>query len=35
MVLYPKSRHGFTDPLLIKHRALTMLQFIEETLLDR
>jgi dipeptidyl-peptidase 4 len=33
MVLYPKSRHGFTDPLLIKHRALTMLQFIEETLL--
>ena len=35
MVLYPKSRHGFTDPLLIKHRALTMLQFIEETLLGR
>jgi dipeptidyl-peptidase-4 len=34
-VLYPKSRHGFTDPLLIKHRARTMLAFIEETLLGR
>ncbi|MCM2257427.1 MAG: S9 family peptidase [Vicinamibacteria bacterium] len=33
MMLYPKSRHGVTDPRLAKHLRETMLAFIEATLL--
>jgi dipeptidyl-peptidase-4 len=33
MMFYPKSRHGVTDPALVKHLRQTMLQFVEETLL--
>jgi dipeptidyl-peptidase-4 len=33
MMLYPKSRHGVTEPALVKHLRQTMLDFIEETLL--
>ncbi|HEV8113079.1 MAG TPA: S9 family peptidase [Planctomycetota bacterium] len=33
MMLYPKSRHGVGDPVLVKHLQSTMLDFIEETLL--
>lgn len=33
MMLYPKSRHAVTDPALVKHLRMTMLEFIEETLL--
>jgi dipeptidyl aminopeptidase/acylaminoacyl peptidase len=32
-MLYPKSRHGVTDPALNKHMRAMMLAFIEETLL--
>ena len=32
MMLYPKSRHGVSDPALVKHLQSTMLEFIEETL---
>ncbi|HET8647107.1 MAG TPA: prolyl oligopeptidase family serine peptidase, partial [Vicinamibacteria bacterium] len=33
LMLYPKSRHGITDPALLKHLRATMLEFVEETLL--
>jgi dipeptidyl-peptidase 4 len=33
LMLYPKSRHGVTDPHQVKHLRLSMLEFIEETLL--
>jgi dipeptidyl-peptidase-4 len=33
LMLYPKSRHGVTDPPLVKHLRATMLDFIEQTLL--
>jgi dipeptidyl-peptidase-4 len=33
LMVYPKSRHGVTEPLLVKHLRQTMLAFIEETLL--
>lgn len=33
MMLYAKSRHGVTDPLLSKHLRMTMLGFIERNLL--
>ncbi|HEX3252508.1 MAG TPA: prolyl oligopeptidase family serine peptidase, partial [Pyrinomonadaceae bacterium] len=32
LMLYPKSRHGVTDPLLVKHLRQTMLDFIVENL---
>ena len=32
-MLYQKSRHGVTDPLLVKHMRQTMLDFTLETLL--
>jgi dipeptidyl aminopeptidase/acylaminoacyl peptidase len=28
LMLYPKSRHGVTDPLLAKHMRMTMTEFI-------
>jgi len=34
MMLYPKSRHGVTDPALVKHLRATMLEFTEQTLLQ-
>lgn len=34
MMVYPRSRHTFTEPLLIRHLHATMLEFIEETLLQ-
>jgi len=33
MMLYPKSRHAVADAALVRHLRLTMLSFIEETLL--
>jgi dipeptidyl-peptidase-4 len=35
MMLYPRSRHGVTDPALLKHLRETMLAFVEETLLAK
>jgi dipeptidyl-peptidase-4 len=35
MMVYPKSRHGVTDPALVKHLRATMLAFVEETLLGQ
>jgi dipeptidyl-peptidase 4 len=32
LMLYPKSRHGVTDPLLLKHMRQTMADFIVENL---
>lgn len=32
LMLYPKSRHGVTDPALVKHMRETMLRFIVENL---
>jgi dipeptidyl-peptidase-4 len=32
LMLYPKSRHGVTDPLLVKHMRQTMLDFTLRTL---
>ena len=32
LMLYPKSRHGVTDPLLLKHMRQMMLEFIVENL---
>jgi len=32
LMLYPKSRHGITDPLLVKHLRSTMLSFVLEHL---
>jgi len=34
MMLFPKSRHGVTDPLLVSDMRRLMLQFIEENLLQ-
>jgi hypothetical protein len=31
-MLYPKSRHGLTDPVLVKHLRTTMLDFVLEHL---
>jgi hypothetical protein len=31
-MLYPKSRHGITDPALVKHMRTTMLAFLLEHL---
>jgi dipeptidyl-peptidase-4 len=33
LMLYPKSRHGVSDPALVKHLHETMVGFIEQTLL--
>ena len=35
LMVYPKSRHGVTDPLLVTHMRLTMMQFIEDTILRK
>jgi dipeptidyl-peptidase-4 len=35
LMLYPKSRHGVTDPALALHMRTTMLRFIEKELLAR
>jgi dipeptidyl-peptidase-4 len=35
LMLYPKARHGVTDPALVKHLRAAMLAFIVETLLGR
>jgi dipeptidyl-peptidase-4 len=32
MMMYPRNRHGFTEPLIIKHMRAGMLEFIRETL---
>ncbi|HEY7785772.1 MAG TPA: prolyl oligopeptidase family serine peptidase, partial [Pyrinomonadaceae bacterium] len=32
LMIYPKSRHGVTDPLLVKHMRTMMTRFIEENL---
>jgi dipeptidyl-peptidase 4 len=32
LMLYPKSRHGVTDPLLVKHMRTMMTEFIEKNL---
>jgi len=32
LMLYPKSRHGLTDPVLVKHLRTTMLDFVLEHL---
>ena len=32
LMLYPKSRHGVTDPVLVKHLRTTMLDFVLEHL---
>jgi len=32
LMLYPKSRHGVTDPLLVKHMRALMVDFIARTL---
>ena len=34
MMLYPKSRHGVTDPLLVTQMRRLMLRFIERNLLS-
>jgi hypothetical protein len=34
-MVYPKSRHGVTDPLLVTHMRMTMLQFIDDTILRK
>jgi dipeptidyl-peptidase-4 len=33
MMLYPRSRHGVTEPALVKHLYALRLEFVEETLL--
>ena len=33
MMLYPKSRHGVTDPALVAQMRATMLAFVDESLL--
>jgi dipeptidyl-peptidase-4 len=35
MMLYPKSRHGITDPELVKHMRRLMVDFIDRHLLNR
>ncbi len=35
LMIYPKSRHGVSDPLLVKHLRQAMLDFIEDTLLRK
>ena len=32
LMLYPKSRHGVTDPVLVKHLRATMFDFVLEHL---
>jgi len=33
LMLYPKSRHGITDPALVKHLRTTMFEFVLDRLL--
>src|SRR5438132_1319179 len=35
LMVYPKSRHGVSDPLLVQHLRMTMLQFIDDNLLRK
>ena len=35
LMVYPKSRHGVTDPALVAHMRMTMMQFIEDTVLRK
>ena len=35
MMLYPRSRHGVTEPALLEHLSALKLAFVEETLLAR
>jgi dipeptidyl-peptidase-4 len=35
LMVYPKSRHGVSDPVLVAHLRMTMLQFIVENLLRK
>jgi dipeptidyl-peptidase 4 len=35
LMVYPKSRHGITDPLLVTHMRTTMMQFIQDTVLRK
>src|SRR5438445_2481543 len=35
LMVYPKSRHGVSDPLLVQHLRATMLQFIADNVLHR
>jgi dipeptidyl-peptidase-4 len=35
LMVYPKSRHGVSDPLLVTHMRMTMMQFIEDTVLRK
>jgi len=35
LMVYPKSRHGVTDPLLVTHMRTTMMQFIDDTVLRK
>ncbi len=35
LMVYPKSRHGVADPLLVTHMRSTMMQFIEDTVLKK
>jgi dipeptidyl-peptidase-4 len=35
LMVYPKSRHGVTDPILITHLRMTMMRFIEDTVLRK
>ena len=32
LMVYPKSRHGITDPLLVEHLHITQLQFLDDVL---
>jgi dipeptidyl-peptidase 4 len=35
LMVYPKSRHGVADPLLVTQMRMTMLQFMEDTVLRK
>jgi dipeptidyl-peptidase-4 len=35
LMVYPKSRHGVGDPALVTQMRMTMLQFIEDTVLRK
>jgi len=35
LAVYPKSRHGVSDPLLVQHLRMTMLQFIDDNILRK
>ena len=35
LMVYPRSRHGVSDPALVAHMRMTMMQFIEDTVLRK